>query len=73
MRKLVEKELSTEEGAKDLVPLWHDIHSWYEEGGPDNIANNLKGHLKDAEREVSQTVKTLPEVKSPKKSKRRRK
>ncbi|MGI0014455.1 MAG: hypothetical protein ACREBU_13590 [Nitrososphaera sp.] len=71
LRELVEKELSSAEGAKNLILLWRDIHSWYEEGGPDNIADNLKGHLKDAERKVSQTVKTLPEVKSRKKTKRR--
>lgn len=56
-----------------MVPLWHDIYSWYDEGGPDNIADNLKAHLKDAEKEVSQNIKTIPAVKSHKKSRKRRK
>lgn len=73
LRKLVEKELSSEEGSKELIQLWNNIHSWYEEGGPDNIASNLKDQLKDAEKEVSQNIKTLPEVQMRKKSKKRRK
>lgn len=73
LRSLVEKELSSEEDPKELITLWNNIHSWYEEGGPDNIASNLKEHLKDAEKEVSQNIKSMPEVKSRKKTKKRRK
>lgn len=72
LSKLVEAELSKEEDSKELVSLWRQIHGWFEEGGPDAVEDNLKDFLKDAEKTVKQNIKSLPEVKTRKKAKKRK-
>jgi len=54
------------------VDLWHKIHQWYEEGGSENIASNLRLQLREAESRVSENIKALPEIKPIKKSKRKK-
>ena len=73
--KLMEKELSSEPDSKELVSLAKDIFSWYDEGGPQSIENNLLKHLKEVNSAVSKNIKGItPEVQTrKKKAKKRRK
>lgn len=72
LTKLVEEELAKEEDSKILIPLWRQIHSWYDEGGPSAVEANLKHSIKEAEKTVSENIKALPEVKTRRKTKRKR-
>lgn len=66
--KLMEKELSSKPDSKELVSLTKDIFSWYEEGGPQSIEDNLLKHLKEVNAVVSKNIKGItPDVQTRKK------
>lgn len=75
LQKLVEKELVSEANSTDLISLCSNIFEWYEEGGPENVENNLIKHLREVDSAVSKNIKGIsPEVKiRKKKTKKRRK
>lgn len=75
LMKLIEKELASDPDSKELISLSKDIFRWYDEGGPQNIEDNLMKHLKEVESAVSKNIRGIsPEVKTPKKkTKKRRK
>ena len=75
LQKLVEKEISSDSDSKELIPICRNIFGWYDEGGPENVKNNLIKHLKEVDSAVSKNIKGIsPDVKTrKKKTKKRRK
>jgi len=72
LQKLVEEELVKEENPDNLIKLWKNIFEWHEDGGPENVEDNLSKQFKEIDSVALKSIKEISPV-TPKPRKRAKK
>lgn len=78
LQKLIEEELAKEKNPDELIKLWKNIFSWHEEGGPENVEDNLSVQFKKIDSGALKSIKEIspvtpkPRKRAKKKTKRRK-